>query len=115
MVTFWSITPHYYPIPHDGPVGDLLQATRRHPYRPAHLHFMVEAPGHETLVTHVFVEGDPYLDSDAVFGVKNSLIDSFPLQQPGVAPDGRRMDEPWRRLNYRFGLKRAAATLEAAE
>jgi hydroxyquinol 1,2-dioxygenase len=113
MVKFWSITPLYYPIPYDGPVGDLLQATKRHPYRPAHLHFMAAAEGHETLVTHVFVNGDPYLDSDAVFGVKNSLIDDFPLQEAGAAPDGRQMDVPWRRLNYRFGLKRAAASSEA--
>lgn len=108
-VRFWSITPQYYPIPYDGPVGDLLKATKRHPYRPAHLHFMVAAPGYETLVTHVFVAGDPYLDSDAVFGVKNSLVDSFPLQEPGTAPDGKIMTAPWRRLNYRFGLKQASA------
>ena len=106
-VRFWSITPQYYPIPFDGTVGDLLKATKRHPYRPAHLHFMVAAPGFETLVTHVFVAGDPYLESDAVFGVKKSLIDAFPQQPPGVAPDGREMTAPWRRLTYRFGLKRA--------
>lgn len=114
-VRFWSITPQYYPIPYDGPVGALLKATKRHPYRPAHLHFMVAAPGFETLVTHVFVAGDPYLESDAVFGVKKSLIDPFPEQPPGVAPDGRVMKEPWRRLTYRFGLKPAAARSAAAE
>lgn len=114
-VRFWSITPQYYPIPYDGPVGDLLKATKRHPYRPAHLHFMVAAPGFETLVTHVFVAGDPYLESDAVFGVKKSLIDPFPEQPPGMAPDGRVMKEPWRRLTYRFGLKPAAARSAAAE
>jgi hydroxyquinol 1,2-dioxygenase len=103
-VRFWSITPQYYPIPDDGPVGDLLKATKRHPYRPAHLHLMASAPLHDTLVTHVFVAGDPYLDSDAVFGVKSSLIDVFPIQPPGIAPDGRAMSEPWRRLTYRFGL-----------
>ncbi|MGZ3274987.1 MAG: dioxygenase family protein, partial [Caulobacteraceae bacterium] len=113
-VRFWSITPQYYPIPYDGPVGDLLKATKRHPYRPAHLHFMVMAPGFETLVTHVFVAGDPYLESDAVFGVKKSLIDAFPEQPPGVAPDGRTMTAPWRKLNYRFGLKRAEAPVVAA-
>lgn len=114
-VRFWSITPQYYPIPHDGPVGDLLKATARHPYRPAHLHFMVAAPGYETLVTHVFVAGDPYLDSDAVFGVKNSLVDPFPEQAPGTAPDGRVMEQAWRRLTYRFGLKRASTHDAAAE
>lgn len=105
LVRFWSITPCAYPIPYDGPVGDLLKATRRHPYRPAHLHFMISAPGYETLVTHVFVDGDVYLNSDPVFGVKQSLIDPYPLQPPGAAPDGRVMNEPWRRLDYRFGLK----------
>jgi hydroxyquinol 1,2-dioxygenase len=105
QVRFWGITPRFYPIPYDGPVGDLLTATNRHPYRPAHLHFMVSAPGYETLVTHVFVAGDQYLDSDAVFGVKLSLIDPFPLRPPGAAPDGRVMDRPWRQLTYRFGLK----------
>jgi hydroxyquinol 1,2-dioxygenase len=106
-VRFWSITPTAYPIPYDGPVGDLLTATKRHPWRPAHLHFRVSAPGYETLVTHVFVGGDPYLDSDAVFGVKTSLIDPYPVQPAGEGPGGRRVDGPWRRLDYHFGLKPA--------
>ncbi|MEJ8840702.1 intradiol ring-cleavage dioxygenase [Ramlibacter sp. AN1133] len=71
---FRSILAEAYPIPDDGPVGDMLKATRRHPWRPAHLHFMIEAPGYETLITHVFRNGDPYLDSDAVFGVRQSLV-----------------------------------------
>ncbi|MDB5460620.1 MAG: intradiol ring-cleavage dioxygenase [Caulobacteraceae bacterium] len=112
-VRFWSIAPTAYPIPYDGPVGDMLTATKRHPWRPAHLHFMVAAPGYETLVTHIFVAGDRYLESDAVFGVKSGLIDPFPPQAPGVAPDGRRMDRRWRRLDYRFGLKRAPAAAAA--
>ena len=103
---FWSITPAFYPIPDDGPVGDLLKATSRHPNRPAHVHFMISAPAHEKLVTHVFNAESPYLDSDAVFGVKRSLIRDYELQQPGIAPDGRVMDAPWRRLRYDFGLKR---------
>ncbi len=115
QVRFWSITPQFYPIPYDGPVGDLLKATKRHPYRPAHLHFMVAAEGYETLVTHVFMAGDPYLDSDAVFGVKNSLVDTFPEQAPGTAPDGRVMQAAWRRLTYRFGLKQASLKEVAAE
>jgi hydroxyquinol 1,2-dioxygenase len=68
-----TIVPVSYPIPTDGPVGQMLHATARHPWRPAHLHFMIEAPGHRTLVTHLFDEDDPYLNSDAVFGVKSSL------------------------------------------
>jgi hydroxyquinol 1,2-dioxygenase len=102
---FWSILPSAYPIPHDGPVGEMLTATARHPWRPAHLHFMISAPGHERLVTHVFVEGDRYLDSDAVFGVKNSLIREYLLEPPGVAPDGTKMASPWRQLSYDFRLK----------
>ncbi|GAA5166119.1 intradiol ring-cleavage dioxygenase [Amycolatopsis dongchuanensis] len=73
---FWlrTVVPRYYPIPDDGPVGRLLAATRRHPNRPAHIHVIAEAAGHAPLTTHVFVEGSPYLDSDTVFGVKESLI-----------------------------------------
>ena len=76
---FRTIVPAHYPIPADGPVGALLAATRRHPYRPAHIHFLVTAPGHRPLTTHVFVAGSPYIDSDAVFAVKNSLITEFTL------------------------------------
>jgi hydroxyquinol 1,2-dioxygenase len=110
---FWTIQPAFYPIPHDGPVGQMLEATRRHPYRPAHVHFMISAPGFETLVTHVFVSGDQYLDSDAVFGVKNSLIREFTHEPPGTAPDGRRMEKPWRRLRYDFGLKQLPQSAHA--
>jgi maleylacetate reductase len=92
---FWSVRPAPYPIPDDGPVGDLLTAAGRGPMRPAHLHFKVEAPGYRTLVTHIFVAGDPYLDRDAVFGVKESLITDFAEHPPGTGPDGRRLDGPW--------------------
>ncbi|AIL62261.1 dioxygenase family protein [Pseudomonas alkylphenolica] len=68
-----SVVPVSYPIPTDGPVGDLLEASGRHPWRPAHLHFMLDAPGHRRLVTHLFNDDDPYINSDAVFGVKDSL------------------------------------------
>jgi hydroxyquinol 1,2-dioxygenase len=102
---FWSILPSAYPIPHDGPVGQMLVATNRHPWRPAHLHFMISAAGHEKLITHVFVQGDRYLDSDAVFGVKNSLIREYLKERPGIAPDGKKIDGPWRRLKYDFRLK----------
>ena len=74
---FWfrSIVPAAYPIPNDGPVGKMLDAQGRHPYRPAHVHFKLSAPGFETIVTHVFLDGDRYLDSDVVFGVKDALIE----------------------------------------
>jgi hydroxyquinol 1,2-dioxygenase len=78
---FKSILAEAYPIPDDGPVGDMLRATNRHPWRPAHLHFMIKAPGYENLITHVFRNDDPYLDSDAVFGVRQSLIADW-VQQP---------------------------------
>jgi hydroxyquinol 1,2-dioxygenase len=80
---FWSIKPAAYPVPHDGPAGQMLEAQGRHPWRPAHVHFMVSAPGYEQLVTHVFVAGDKYLDSDVVFGVKDSLIREFTQHPPG--------------------------------
>jgi hydroxyquinol 1,2-dioxygenase len=80
---FKSILAEAYPIPDDGPVGDMLKATRRHPWRPAHLHFMIKAPGYETLITHVFRNGDQYLDSDAVFGVRQSLIADWVKQPDG--------------------------------
>jgi protocatechuate 3,4-dioxygenase beta subunit len=74
---FRTVLPSHYPIPTDGPVGRMLVATERHPYRPAHIHFIAAAPGHRTLTTHIFVAGSPYLDSDAVFAVKKSLIADF--------------------------------------
>jgi hydroxyquinol 1,2-dioxygenase len=82
---FKCITPVSYPVPHDGPVGQMLVACGRHPMRPGHLHFMIDAPGYEKLVTHLFVKGDKYLDSDAVFGVKESLIVNFRKNKAGVA------------------------------
>ena len=102
---FWSIKPAAYPIPHDGPVGKMLEAQGRHPWRPAHVHFMIEAPGYEGLVTHVFVSGDQYLDSDAVFGVKDSLIRDFSEHPAGTASDGRKVDRDYCSLNYDFHLK----------
>ena len=104
---FWTIKPVSYPIPTDGPVGKMLLKMGRHPYRPAHTHMIVSAPSYETVTTHVFVEGDSYLESDAVFGVKNSLVADFKQQQPGVAPDGKRMDRAYYTVRYDFGLKPA--------
>ncbi|HEX2547058.1 MAG TPA: intradiol ring-cleavage dioxygenase [Ramlibacter sp.] len=80
---FRSILAEAYPIPDDGPVGEMLRATRRHPWRPAHLHFMIKAPGYETLITHVFRSDDDYLDSDAVFGVRQSLVADWVKQADG--------------------------------
>lgn len=85
----------------------MLEITGRHPYRPAHVHFMLMAPGYETLVTQIFAENDPYLDSDAVFGVKDSLVKEFAQQPAGQGPDGRQMETPYRYFHYNFGLKTA--------
>jgi len=74
---FHGIKPTSYPIPDDGPVGQLLGHLGRHPNRPAHMHFIVSAPGYKTIVTHTFVDGDEWLKSDAVFGVKASLITDY--------------------------------------
>lgn len=101
---FKSIVAESYPIPHDGPVGRMLDAMGRHPWRPAHLHFMVSAPGFETLVTHVFREGCKYLDSDAVFGVRSSLIADWVEHPSGTTPDGQHSPTPFFTLNFDFIL-----------
>lgn len=101
---FWSVRPEAYPIPYDGPVGELLHAANRSPMRPAHVHFMIKAAGYKTLITHVFKEDDPYLDSDAVFGVRSTLITNFERHEPGTAPDGKKMDVPFYTMNYDFFL-----------
>lgn len=101
---FWSVRPEAYPIPNDGPVGELLDAANRSPMRPAHVHFMITVPGYKTLITHVFKEGDQYLDSDAVFGVRSSLITDFERHEPGIAPDGKKLDVPFYIMHYDFFL-----------
>lgn len=80
---FIGIKPVSYPIPDDGPVGQMLGHLGRHPYRPAHMHYLITAPGFQRLVTHTFVGGDTYLESDAVFGVKRTLIAPF-LRREGA-------------------------------
>jgi hydroxyquinol 1,2-dioxygenase len=98
---FWGIFPTPYPIPHDGPVGDLLEATGRSPWRASHLHFMVTAPSYRRLVTHIFVEGDPQLEHDSVFGVKPSLVKSFAHHPAGTtAPDGLVQTAPWASVRF---------------
>ncbi|MER7742527.1 maleylacetate reductase and hydroxyquinol 1,2-dioxygenase domain-containing protein [Streptomyces sp. NPDC096538] len=106
-ITFWSILPSDYPIPTDGPVGQLLAAVNRHPYRAPHLRFMVGEPGDRLLVTELFVSSGAYLDSDTVFAVKDELVVDF-APQNGPTPDGREVDDEWRRLDYTFRLAPSA-------
>lgn len=100
-----TIKPSSYPIPTDGPVGKLLLALGRHPYRPAHIHFMVRAAGFLPLTTELFVEGDPYLDSDAVFGVRESLI--VPFVRHDSAEDASRLElaTPFYTVDFDFVLE----------
>ena len=101
---FWSIRPAYYPIPDDGPVGEMMRATNRSIYRPGHIHMQVSAPGHVMLTTHVFVGGSPYIDQDAVFGKRDSLVVDFDEHPPGKAVDGREMKVPYYSASYDFRL-----------
>ena len=106
-VYFKSVLAEAYPIPTDGPVGRMLDATARHPWRPAHMHFMVDAPGYERLITHVFRDGDRYLDSDAVFGVRSSLIPTWDRHEAGLMPDGASSAVPFYTLKFAFVLNRS--------
>jgi hydroxyquinol 1,2-dioxygenase len=111
---FWftTIVPSHYPIPADGPVGELLLATNRHPFRPAHIHFIATAPGYQQLTTHIFVAGSPYLDQDAVFAVKTSLVRSFELvDDPEVATRMGRQS-PFRRAEIDLILVHDGARVE---
>ncbi|WNE94043.1 intradiol ring-cleavage dioxygenase [Streptomyces luomodiensis] len=105
---FWlrTVVPRYYPIPDDGPVGRLLTATKRHPNRPAHIHVIAEADGHAPITTHVFVEGSPYLDSDTVFGVKESLIRPVTTVDDPLRAERYGVANPFRLLTFDVVLDR---------
>ena len=105
---FVSVRPAGYPVPTDGPTGDLLRAQRRHPYRPAHIHFLVHKPGFKTLVTQVFVDEDEHLETDVVFGVTRALVGGFERHE-GPAPDGT--EGEWYSLGYAFTLEPGEARL----
>jgi hydroxyquinol 1,2-dioxygenase len=110
---FRTVKPVSYPVPTDGPVGQLMRGTNRHPFRPAHLHFIVSAKGYEPVTTHLFVKGDRYLASDAVFGVKRSLIVDCKRSASKAEAARYGLAPPFYTLRYDFGLKpvgkRAAA------
>jgi protocatechuate 3,4-dioxygenase beta subunit len=111
---FWSVRPVAYPIPSDGPVGRLLAAAGRGAMRPAHIHFMIRAPGYHKLTTHVFVAGDEYLGQDAVFGVKERLIAEFvkhPASEP--PPAGGAASSVWSSVSYDFVLARVDSRVAA--
>lgn len=106
---FWGVKPTAYPIPYDGPVGDMLKAGDRSPMRPPHLHFMITAPGFRRLITHLFIDDGENLKYDAVFGVKQSLIITADRHEPGVAPDGKQINVPYYVMHYDFVLAKEPA------
>jgi catechol 1,2-dioxygenase len=108
---FWfrSIKPAGYPVPTDGPTGDLLRAQRRHPFRPAHLHVLGYKPGYQTLITQVFVDDDQYLQSDAVFGVTRHLIGNYRRHDADETPPAPDVKAPWYTLDYTFVMRAGEA------
>lgn len=108
---FWfrSVRPVSYPIPSDGPVGRMLKKMGRHPWRPAHIHFIVSAKGFAPVTTHLFVEGDQYLESDAVFGVKGSLVKEFIRDESAQAAARWKVAAPFWRVSHDFVLALAGA------
>jgi hydroxyquinol 1,2-dioxygenase len=103
-----TIAPLGYSIPMDGPVGDLIGRTEISHFRPAHIHFLINVPGYEPLITHLFQEGAEYLDSDVVFGTKQELVTAFEEREPGATPDGGTSDVPWLESRYDFVLQSEA-------
>jgi protocatechuate 3,4-dioxygenase beta subunit len=104
---FWfrSVKPAGYPVPTDGPSGDLLRAQLRHPFRPAHLHFLGYKPGYSTLITQVFVDDDEYLQSDAVFGVTRHLVGDYRRHDGDERPPATDVQGPWYTLDYSFVMR----------
>jgi protocatechuate 3,4-dioxygenase beta subunit len=101
---FWTVKPVPYPIPKDGPAGLILDSAARHNMRAAHIHVIVEAPGYEKVISELFVKGDPYIDSDAVFGVKESLIAEFVLHESKADAAAYGRPAPFYTVNYDFVL-----------
>jgi hydroxyquinol 1,2-dioxygenase len=103
---FWfrSITPRYYPVPTDGPCGEIMRAAKRSVMRPQHVHFWFHANGYRPLITQLFLRDDPYIGRDAVFADQTSLQADFVRHPPGLAPDGTEVDEQYVTLNWTFTL-----------
>jgi hydroxyquinol 1,2-dioxygenase len=100
-----TIAPLGYTIPMDGPVGELIGRTEISHFRPAHIHFLINVPGYEPLITHLFREGSQYLDSDVVFGTKQELVVRFDEREAGPTPDGGTSEVPWVEARYDFVLQ----------
>ena len=103
---FRTIVPSHYPIPDDGPVGQMLRETGRHPFRPAHIHLAVSAPGLRAVTTHVFVADSPYIESDAVFGVRESLICDFATVDDPALAARYGVTNPFRHVDFDVVLAR---------
>jgi hydroxyquinol 1,2-dioxygenase len=104
---FKAVKPKFYPIPDDGPVGQLLGRLGRHPFRPAHLHYIISAEGYDTLTTHIFDPDDPYINSDAVFGVKESLLADFRKESDPAKAAAMGFAGPYWDVSFDFVLARA--------
>jgi hydroxyquinol 1,2-dioxygenase len=109
-----TVAPIGYTIPMDGPVGDLMQQTEISHFRPAHIHFAISAPGYHGVVTHLFVAGDEYIETDVVYGVKKELIVDFKQKPAGKAQNGETIKEPYFEVNYDFVLQKAEKAKAAA-
>jgi catechol 1,2-dioxygenase len=103
-IAFRSIKPSGYPIPVDGPVGDVLRAQGRANMRPAHLHFLIYKPGYKTHISQVYTDDDPNLETDSQFGVTKALIGHYVRHDNGPAPAGD-VKGPWYSLDYTFGIE----------
>ena len=118
---FKSYKPKFYSIPMDGPVGDLVRATGNHHMRPAHMHAIVSAPGYQQVITHVFVEGDPYLDGDAVYAVKNSLVGKYrklgaaEAKKNGMPEKSLELEFNFKLSPHRVGAKKARKKIAASD
>jgi catechol 1,2-dioxygenase len=113
---FWSVKPVGYPIPHDGVVGKLLQAQKRHPMRPAHIHALIYKEGYKTLISQIYDSSDPSIATDVQFGVTQALAAPFELQAPDAPrpPGAETAQGPWCRLEFVFKVKKGNARLPAA-
>ena len=113
LIAFRTVKPAGYPIPVDGPVGDLIRAQRRHNMRPAHLHFLIHKPGFKTHISQVYVNDDAHLDTDVQFGVTRALVGNYVRHEAGPAPAAD-MTGPWYSLDYTFAVEAGETRLPRA-